>query len=944
MQFLARRLQIGTITTTNASRQLLNAQECRGNNASSVDLITLCKDGFLKEAVEILHQECMQINSSAIASLLQGFAKMESLVDGKHVHTFIIKTGFKQDIFLGNNLVNMYVKCRNLKNARQVFDKMPERNVISWTTMITAYAQSDQGDEALQVFHQMQLEGVQANHFTFASVVKACSSLVALDQGRHVHELIIRTGFESDVVVMNALVDMYAKCGCLEKARLVFDRMLVRNVVSWNAMIVGYAQKGFVDEALKLFCQMPKPDMVSWNAMIAGFAQNELGYETLKLFCQMQRVGMKPDKFTFASVLRACASLAVLENGKQVHTRIIIAGFESDMFGINALVDMYAKCANLEDAQKLFNKMSKQGLPSDTAMIGRSEYLGELYCQTPKANVISWNAMVAGYAQNGHSEEAMKLFYQMQQEDLRLDHFTFGSVLRACSSLLALEQGKQVHAHSMKTGYELDAIVGSALVDMYAKCKILGDACQVFDRLPKRDTVTWTAIIVGCAQHGWNEVALQHFDEMLQEGIKPDQFTIASALSACASLAALEQGKQVHAHFITSGFKSDAVLGSALIDMYSKCGSIEDAYKVFDWMHERDVVSWPTMVSGCAQNRQGDVVVGSALIDMYSKCGSIEDAHKVFDNMHKRDVVSWTAMIAGCAQHGQGKEALQLFQQMLLSGVKPNEITFVGVLSACSHAGLVDEGRHYFYTMNREHGIAPRAEHYSCMVDLLGRASCLDEAEDFIFKMPLKPDASVWGTLLGACRIHGNLDMGKRTAERLLELEQQDSTTYVVLANIYAAMGRWDDASKVRNLMKDRGVKKQPGCSWIEVKNKIHAFVAGDVSHPHNKEIYAMLDTLAGEIKQAGYVPNTNFVLHDVEEEQKELLLCHHSEKLAIAFGLISTNSGMTIRVVKNLRVCGDCHIATKFISKIVGREIIVRDANRFHHFKDGQCSCGDYW
>ncbi|GLJ29003.1 hypothetical protein SUGI_0572420 [Cryptomeria japonica] len=483
-----------------------------------------------------------------------------------------------------------------------------------------------------------------------------------------------------------------------------------------------------------------------------------------------------------------------------------------------------------------------------------------------KPNIVSWNAMVAGYSQNGCGDKALNLFYQMQQENLEPDHFTFGSVLRACGSVFDVEKGKQIHNYIIKTGYEADIIVGSALVDMYAKCKIMADACKVFDVLFERDTITWTIIIVGCAQHGWNKVALQYFGEMLRRGVKSDQFTVASALSACANLAALEQGKQVHTHLIVSGFESNITAGSALIDMYTKCGSMTDAHIAIDEINSQNSVLQPIMVAGNSQRGQGDVVVGSALVDMYSKCGDLENAYKIFGKLRERDVVSWTSMIGGLAQHGRGMEALQLFQQMLQAGLKPNAITFVGVLSACSHSGLVDEGLHYFDIMSKEYGITPRKEHYSCLVDLLGRAGCLQEAHDFINRMPVEADASIWSNFLGACRVHGNMDLGKHAAECLLEMKEHDASTYVVLANIYAAVGRWDDAAKIRSMMQERGIKKKPGYSWIEIKNKIHTFVVGDMAHPQNEEIHSNLDSIAVQINQTQFIPSSNLFWYGVED------------------------------------------------------------------------------
>ncbi|XP_059077803.1 pentatricopeptide repeat-containing protein At2g13600 [Cryptomeria japonica] len=854
----------------NATQVLKSQQEGR---FSAINIIALCREGKLKEAIAISRQESAEVNTAVFASLLQACGKIKGLKQGKYVHTHIIKVGWRPDTFLWNNVLNMYAKCGDLKDARRVFDKMPQRSIISWTSMINAYSQGRKAGEALNIFEQMQHEGIEPNHYTYSSIIKACASLgqKALDRGRYVHDLILRTGFELDVVVMNALVDMYAKCGSIWDARQVFDKMSERNVVSWNSMIVGYCQKGNVGEAMKLFSQMPELDMFSLNTMIAGLAQNGFEDEALKFYVQMQEMGMKPDKFTFSSVLRACTSLAALEHGKQIHGHIILTGLESDITGVTALVDMYAKCTNLENAQKLFSKLSNQSLVSKrepTAICdSRHPYEAmEFDSGRTKPNIVSWNAMVAGYSQNGCGDKALNLFYQMQQENLEPDHFTFGSVLRACGSVFDVEKGKQIHNYIIKTGYEADIIVGSALVDMYAKCKIMADACKVFDVLFERDTITWTIIIVGCAQHGWNKVALQYFGEMLRRGVKSDQFTVASALSACANLAALEQGKQVHTHLIVSGFESNITAGSALIDMYTKCGSMTDAHIAIDEINSQNSVLQPIMVAGNSQRGQGDVVVGSALVDMYSKCGDLENAYKIFGKLRERDVVSWTSMIGGLAQHGRGMEALQLFQQMLQAGLKPNAITFVGVLSACSHSGLVDEGLHYFDIMSKEYGITPRKEHYSCLVDLLGRAGCLQEAHDFINRMPVEADASIWSNFLGACRVHGNMDLGKHAAECLLEMKEHDASTYVVLANIYAAVGRWDDAAKIRSMMQERGIKKKPGYSWIEIKNKIHTFVVGDMAHPQNEEIHSNLDSIAVQINQTQFIPSSNLFWYGVED------------------------------------------------------------------------------
>eukprot|EP01018_Ginkgo_biloba_P019070 Gb_40766 [translate_table: standard] len=693
--------------------------------------------------------------------------------------------------------------------------------------------------EAVNILFVINEQDIPVESGIYVSLLQACANLKALAEGKQLHGHILINGINQNVFSETTLVSMYAKCGNVADARFVFDKMQTKNVFSWNAMIGGYAMQ-------------------------------RLCFQALKLYYQMQRASVQPDSFTFPCVLKACASLASLQQGMEIHVYIIKGGFDLDVFVKSALVAMYAKCGSLESARHVFDKMSQR-------------------------DAVSWNAMITGYTQNKHYDEALKLFWQMESEGVNPTKYTITSVLSACAGIVDLQQGKDIHDYISRSGLEFDVFVSNALIAMYAKCGSIKDAYDVFNKMLQRDVVSWNAMIAGYAQNGFCADALELFSEMELRGVEPDLVTIASVLPACTHLAALQQGKEIHAYMITSGFNPD-------------------------------------------------VFVDNAFIDMYAKCGSIENARQLFDRMSHRDVVSWNVTIMGYGMHGHGQEALSLFSHMQKAFVRPDDITFMAVLSACSHAGLVDEGWQYFDIMSRDYHIIPSVEHYACMVDLLGRAGCLDEAQNFIKKMPFEPNAIVWRALLGACKIYCNMELGEHVAERLLELEPEYAGNYVLLSNIYAAAGRWDDVTKVRAVMKDRGVKKCPGCSWIEIKSRVHSFVVGDRSHPQSKKIYALLDSLALQMEEAGYVPDTNFVLHDVEEERKEQLLYHHSEKLAIAFGLLNTCPGTPIRVTKNLRVCGDCHTATKLISKIFKREIIVRDSNRFHHFKDGLCSCGDYW
>lgn len=392
--------------------------------------------------------------------------------------------------------------------------------------------------------------------------------------------------------------------------------------------------------------------------------------------------------------------------------------------------------------------------------------------------------------------------------------------------------------------------------------------------------------------------ALDLFHKMLQVGPKPNEYTLVSALSACSNLVALDQGRWIHVYIGRGEIKMNDRLLASLIDMYAKCGEIESASSVF---HEHNA---------------------------------------------KRKVWPWNAMIGGFAMHGKPNEAINVFEQMKVEKVSPNKVTFIALLNACSHGYMVEEGKLYFKLMVSDYGITPEIEHYGCMVDLLSRAGLLKEAECMISSMPMTPDVAIWGALLNACRIYKDMERGYRIGRIIKEIDPNHMGCHVLLGNVYSTSGRWNEARMLREkneMSSDR--KKIPGCSSIELKGIFHEFLVGDRSHPQSKEIYSFLDEMTSKLKIAGYVPEFGELLFDIDdEEDKETALSVHSEKLTIAFGLMNTAPGTPIRIVKNLRVCGECHQATKFISKVYDRVIIVRDRTRYHHFKDGICSCKDYW
>jgi pentatricopeptide repeat protein len=611
--------------------------------------------------------------------------------------------------------------------------------------------------------------------------------------------------------------------------------------------------------------------------------------------------GISLDPETYAALLHACLVSKALAGGKQLHAKVLISGSEQNPFLGTQLVGMYAGCGSLENARQVFDKIHQR-------------------------TFLLWNAMIRGYAKGEPYEEAITLYYQMQKEGIQPDNFTFPLVLKACATLLALEEGKEIHRHIVRMQLESDIYVGAALIDMYAKCGSIEDAREVFDKMPRRDVVSWNAMITGYAKCGKLEVARHLFDKMPQRTVISWTTMIAGYVQNGHFHEALELYGEMH----QTEFKPNRVTLVSVLPACAHLGALQQGKTIHDYIIRRKL--------------ETDVSVVTALINMYAKCGQIDVARELFDKMYKRDAISWNAMIAGYGMHGQGEAVVSLFVQMQQTGVKPDDVTLVGVLSACSHAGLVEEGLQYFHSMNRDYGLVPKMEHYACMVDLLSRAGRLDEARDMIAEMPFKPSPSVWGALLSACRTHGKIELGEYVARHLFEIEPYNTGNYVLLSNIYADAGRWDDVMKIRIMLKERGLKKSPGCSWVEVNNRAHGFIGGDRSHPQSEEIYTLLENLGKQMKKFGYLTDTSFVLHDVAEEEKEFAISTHSERLAIAFGILNTAPGTPIQITKNLRVCGDCHTATKFISKIVRREITVRDINRFHHFKDGLCSCGDYW
>ncbi|KAD5960406.1 hypothetical protein R6Q59_013531 [Mikania micrantha] len=912
-------------------------------------------DLCLMNVANVLHSldftnpdQCVQ----SYAIILQNCRKLHNLQLGLQVHGHMIVTGVELCEFLGSQLLEFYCKVGGIKETRKLFDEMPERNVFSWTSLIGLYCELGEYEETISLFYMMIQEGVRPDHFVFPKVYKACAHLKDYKAGKDVYDYMTSIGFEGNNSVKRAFLDMFIKCGRMDIARRLFEQMDSVDVIMWNMMVSGYvskrdfkralryvdqmrlngvmpdrvtynailtgfAQVGQFKEAAKYFNEMGRfgelePNIVSWTALITGNLQNGNHNQALKIFRELVTRGVKPNATTISAVISACTNMSLERYGKEIHGYCIkTEELDSNLFVNNALINFYSKSQNVNDgANFFFNKIQQKDLVSWNSILAACaikgsrddaiKFLHEMESQGVTPDIITWNGLISGFTQSGDGKTALEFFAKMCQLGVLPNPTTISGVLTACVQSKSLKLGKEIHNYTIRNQIEMATGVGSALIAMYSGCDDLEASYAVFNALSTKDVVVWNSLIAASSKNGFGVGALDLIREMVLNNVQPDSVTMILVLSVCSKLAALRQGREIHQYIIRHGIDTSNFVCNALIDMYGRCGAIFKSRHVFD------------------------LSVGQ-----------------------RRDVVSWNVMIAAYGMHGFGAEALKLFEHMTVhERIRPNHVTFTNLLSACSHSGLISEGQDLFKIMKQEYGLEPDMEQYACMVDLMARSGQLSETLEFIEQMPFEPNAVIWGSLLGACRIHLNLEMAEHAARFLFELEPESSGNYILLANIYSTLGRWEDAARVRCLMKDRGVTKSPGCCWIEVGRKVYSFVVGDTSHPFMGQISAKMEDLYLKIKEKGYVPDTRFVLQEMEEEKKEMILCGHSEKLAVAFGLIS-NSGQNstpLRVIKNLRVCGDCHSAMKYISAVENREIIMRDNYRFHHFIDGVCSCGDYW
>lgn len=782
------------------------------------------------------------IDSSTYASLLES---CRTLNLGKQVHAHSLKTGFHGHQFIETKLLQVYGRFGCLEDANFLFAKMHQRNLYSWTAILSAHVDHGCFEEALSLFEELQLDDIALEFFVFPVLLKLCGGLRGLGLGRQLHGLVFKYQHVSNIYVGNALIDMYGKCGSLHDAKNVLASMTEADRVSWNSIVTACATNGHVYEALEFLEMMsyssdnPRPNLVSWSAVIGGFSQNGHDKEALELLCRMQAAGFEPNARTLASVLPACARLQTLHLGKEIHGYVTRHGFMSNPFVVNGLVDIYRRCSDLGSALKIFTRFSVKNVVSYNTMIvgycegGNMVKAKEFFDQMELVggkDIISWNTMISGYADNLLFDEALIMFRDLlMEEGIEADSFTLGSLLAACADMALLRRGKEVHAQAIVRGLHLNTFVGGALIEMYSKCEDLESARMAFDEVTVRDTATWNVLISGYAccnqieniqsliqmmkadgfepnvytwngilsghvENGHHELALRLFADMQTSNMRPDIYAVGIILPACARLATISRGKQVHAHSIRRGYESD-------------------------------------------------IHIGAALVDMYSKSGSIKHAMQAYKRISHPNLVSQNAMLTAYAMHGHGKEGISLFRDMLRNGFRPDHVTFLSVLSSCVHAGAVETG-HEFFDLMAYYDVRPGLKHYTCMADLLSRAGRLDEAYELVKKIPMEPDSVMWGALLGGCVLWGDVALGEIAAEKVIELEPNNTGNYVLLANLYAYAGRWHDLARTRQVIKDRGMHKRPGCSWIEDKDEIHVFLSCDRSHEKTQDIYTTLDNL----------------------------------------------------------------------------------------------------
>lgn len=788
-----------------------------------------------------------------------------------------------------------------------------------------------------------------------------------------IHCLILK--FEEDIRLFNSVISAYVKGGMIESAYAVFTTLSCPDVVSFTTMILGFAKSGRLNEAfellfrmrdagigpneftfvailtacgsfpnlnmgfqfhslavkmgylqctfvgnslmgmyskfeglnfiLEVFDEMPERDIASWNTVISGLVKGLMYDKAFEFFRNMLRSdGFRVDEYTISTLLVASSGCLSWVTGRELHAYALKNGFESSLSVNNSLLGFYKSCGNVQNVLNLFENMSVKDVITWTEMItaymefGLVNLAEEAFGKMVEKNSTNYNALLTGYCRNGEGFKALALFCKMVESGVELTEFSLSSVSNACALMMDSDISGQIHGFILKFGHEKNDCIESALLDMYTRCGKMDIAVKMFYRglSIQNCPIMWTSMICAYSRNGEPEKALSLFHESLLKGVNVDEDVLAAVLSVCGTLGFHEFGEQIHSLALKTGFSSD-------------------------------------------------IGTGNAIISMYFKCGNIKNAIQVFRTMLVRDQISWNSLISGYVLHKQGDKAIDVWSDMQNEGIKPDSFTFLLVITAYRYTqfNLFDQCRKLFFSMETTYGITPTSDHYASFVGVMGYWCLFKEAEDFINKMPIEPEGSVWRSLLDTCRLRSNTNLGKLAAKKILGSDPHDPSTYILVSNLYSASGRWQCSEEVRTEMREKGFRKLPSRSWTFQQNKVHSFFSRDKSHTQSKDIYSGLDILLLECMKVGYVPDKSFVLQEVEEHHKNDFLFYHSAKLAATFGLLTTKPGKVVRVMKNVVLCGDCHTFLKYVSIVTKREIHLRDASGFHCFINGQCSCRVY-
>ncbi|CAN1270395.1 Pentatricopeptide repeat-containing protein At4g14850 [Linum perenne] len=790
---------------------------------------------------------------------------------GRRIQGQIFRHGFDSDVFVQNGLVTFYAKRGEIELANKVFGRLSDKTIVTWTSMISGYAQNGKSLEALRVYGQMRNTNLTPEWITFVSVLKAYIDIEGLEGGKCIHGCTIKMGFELVPDLVVALTAFYAKCGQVIVAKFFFDQVESPKLILWNAMISGYAKNGHAEEAVelfrrmvnkkvgpdsisvtssisacgqvgsiadagKLFDEMPERNIVTWNAYISNAVLNGEKEKACIAFMKCRKLGIEPTDYVISSVVSACAELAGMELGRSVHALAVKSCVDADVYVGSALVDMYGKCGSIHDAEQTFREM-------------------------PEKNLFAWNAMISGYAHQGHADMAIRLFREMASMGGEPDGITLCAFLNACADTLNLVLGKQLHGFVMRSGFESDVSVSNGLIDFYGKCKEVGLAEMVFDGMERRNLVTWGSMVATYEQNGEKEKACIAFMKCRKLGIEPTDYVISSVVSACAELAGIELGRSVHALAVKSCVDADVYVGSALVDMYGNCGSIHDAEQTFREMPEKNLFAWNAMISGyahqghadmairlfremasmggepdgitlcaflnaCADTlnlvlgkqlhgfvmRSGfesDVSVSNGLIDFYGKCKEVGLAEMVFDGMERRNLVTWGSMVATYEQNGEKEKACIAFMKCRKLGIEPTDYMISSVVSACAELAGIELGRSV-------HALAVKscvdADVYvgSALVDMYGKCESIHDAEQTFREMPEK-NLFAWNAMISGYAHQGHADMAIGLFREMASVVAPNYVTFVFVLSACSRGGAVETGMDVyESMMKKYGIEAGP--------------------------------------------------------------------------------------------------------------------------------------